>query len=85
MTLMSQRTCVANEIVQPVGNVVQDNLTIVVFQNGCSVMAKTIVATIATSYQRIVQNANLIQTLSVEIIDAYQSELKKQNHLQVTK
>lgn len=46
MIPMNQHTCVASVIVPPAGNAVQDNPTIVAFQNGCSVMAKMIAVTI---------------------------------------
>lgn len=48
MIQMNQLTCAANEIVQPDGNGVQVNRTIVAYRNGCSVMGKMIVPEMKT-------------------------------------
>lgn len=48
--------CVDKRIVRQVGNVVLVDLIIVAYPNGFSVMVKTIVATVATNYRKIVHN-----------------------------
>lgn len=74
MIQMNQRTCVVNVTAQLDGNVVQANQTIVVFQNGCSVMEKTIAAITVTNYQKIVQYAIAKPISNVPTIVVYQSE-----------
>lgn len=64
----SQPTCVVKKIAPPVGSVVQVMPIIVVYLNGCSVMAKTIVAMVPTSFPRIVLSVILKWTSNAPII-----------------
>lgn len=73
MILTNQLICVGKEIVQLAGNVVQDNRTIVAFQNGSSVMEKMIAVITVTNCQKTVLFAKLTLTSSVKIIVAFQS------------
>lgn len=74
MILMNQPTCVVNETVQPDGNVVLVNQTIDAFQNGYSVMVKTIVEITAMNYQKIAQSATPKLTSSAQTTDVFQSK-----------
>lgn len=74
MILMNQPICVVNVIAQLDGSVVLVSPITDVFQNGCSVMPKTIVAMEAMSYQKIVPNVIRILISNVPIIDVFQSK-----------
>jgi len=70
MIPMSQLTCADRETAQPAGRDVLDNQTIDAYQNGCSVMAKTIAETTATNCQKTVQFVNRKLTSSATTIAA---------------
>lgn len=71
MIQMNQLTCVVREIAQLDGSDVPVNLTIDAFQNGSSVMVKTIAVITVTSFPRIAQYVNQKQTSNVKIIAAF--------------
>lgn len=64
-------TCVVKETARLAGRDAPDNRTIVAFPNGCSAMAKTIVATTATSCQKTVPSVNRRLTSSARTTDAF--------------
>lgn len=73
MTQMSPLICADNGIVQPDGNVVQDNQTTGAFRNGYSVTARTTVEITVMSYPKIVQSVAPKLISNAPTIDAFQS------------
>lgn len=71
MIPMSQHTCAVKEIVQQDGRDVQDNQTIVAFQNGYSVMAKMTVEITAMNCLKTVQFAIQKQISSAKTTAAF--------------
>lgn len=76
---MNRRTCVVNATVPPAGNDVPDNRTTDAYRNGCSAMARTIAATIATNCPKIVPHAIPKPISSVPTIAAFQSMCRELN------
>ena len=73
MIRMNLLTCAVNATALLVGKDVPVNRIIVVFLNGCSVMAKTIAVTIVTNCLRIAPLAIWILISNVATTDVYQS------------
>lgn len=68
----SRLTCAGSVTVPTAGNAVLVGRTIGVYRNGCSAMARTIVATDRTNCPKIAPNATKPATSSVRIIAVYQ-------------
>lgn len=73
MTRTSRPTCVANETAPPDGSDAQDSRTTVAFPSGSSAMARTIVATTATSCRKTARFAKRKPTSSARTTGASRS------------